>query len=162
MTASVGARKDLTLTSEEEVEFQKYDVGGFCDNGIEYQETIFETKPGTSIKSSSLPDLSELRSQVSTTHIQEEHILSSVEGVIDRIDGKTVRVKLFPKSYANFPRILFTNKKKIRQGQHIKYMIKKDKDGYRYQEIVPIENTKQHPEKEEILKLLDELKYRNE
>lgn len=162
MTASVGARKDLTLTSEEEVEFQKYDVGGFCDNGIEYQETIFETKPGTSMKSTSLPDVSELRSQVPTTHIQEEHIVSAVEGVIDRINGKMVRVKLFPKTYANFPRILFTNEAKIQQGQHIRYMIKKDEDGYRYQEIVPIDTTKQHPEKEKVLRLLDELKYRDE
>ncbi|MCP4178452.1 MAG: hypothetical protein GY756_11865 [bacterium] len=42
------------------------------------------------------------------------------------------------------------------------YMIKKDTEGYRYQQIVLIENKQAHPEKDMILSLLDEFKYKDE
>ncbi len=161
MTASIGARAYRTLTSEEEVELSRYDLLDFHERDDDYRRRVFETAPGTSMGSSTPHDLRELGSQVYSTPPLEDNILSEVAGVIDRIEENTIRVKLYPKTYANFPHILFPNIENIRQGQHIKYLIKKAEDGYRYQEIVPIDNPQQHSEKEEIFRLLDEFKYKD-
>lgn len=161
MTALVGARAYRTLTSDEETELSKYDLLKLHEPTNGYPELVFETEPGTSMGNMATQELHELGSQTYSVPPQEDNILSEVDGVIDRIEEKTVRVKLYPKTYANFPYILFTDTEKIRQGQHIKYLIKKAEDGYRYQEIVPVDNTQQHPEKEEIFRLLDEFKYRD-
>lgn len=165
MTASIAIKSDFsTLTSEEEFEAQKYDSIAFnYRDNFEYQSMIFKTEAGnSSIKQTSMPDMSRMEVSLSVPEPRRDSILSEVEGVIDMLNEKTVRVKLFPKTYVNFPYILFKDHEKVRQGQHIKYLIKKDKEGYRYQEIETFQPEKQHPEKELVLKLLDEFKYRNE
>jgi len=153
---------NFTQTSDEELENKKFTSIDSDYSNIEDQENVFQTEPGISIKSSSRIDRLELGSKISTVDRQEDIIISEAEGVIDRVEEKTVRVKLFPKTYVNFPRILFKDEKRSKQGQHIKYMIKRDVEGYRYQEITPINDVKQHPEKEKVLTLVDEFKFRNE
>jgi hypothetical protein len=166
MTASIARKSDFsTVTSEDEFQVLKYDSldlqGEDSLFGVP-QSTIFRTEAGRSVRNDSLSELNGSKSSTTLSQPQGDLVLSEAEGVIDRINEHTVRVKLFPKTYANFPSILFKEQEKISQGQHIKYLIKKDREGYRYQEIEAIEIEKTHPEKNMVLKLLDELKYRDE
>ena len=81
--------------------------------------------------------------------------MDCIKGVIDRINGDTVRVKLYPNSYINLPSIVFEDKEIIQQGQHIKYMIKNG-----YPKISVIKNKRSHPEKDDLLNLLNNFKYK--
>lgn len=92
-----------------------------------------------------------------------ENILSEVEGVILSVEeNETVKIKLYPSTIAYVPDIIFEEQASIKMGQHIKYQIIKDREGYRYQKIVAIEKKASHPDKELTLKLLNEIKFRDE
>ncbi len=157
MTSSAEAVKFITtLTSDEEIEAKKYN---HIDLEIYQAEDriLSATEAGTS-----LDDSAHIHITHEYTCKKKDKILNKVEGVVDRINEDTVRVKLFPDNYVNFPYIIFEEPAAVKQGQHIKYMIKKDAEGYRYQKIVLIDNKQAHPEKEMILSLLDEFKYKDE
>jgi hypothetical protein len=144
------------LTSDEKDERNKYIQLKIFDEP-EKSRKIFETEAGTSQTDS-------FYSNIPSTSIypNEDKILGEIEGVIDRIGDKKVRVKLFPNNYVNFPHVLFEDRQKIRIGQHVKYIVKMDSEGYRHQHILPIENKKPHPDKELIFDLLNDFKYKNE
>lgn len=61
---------------------------------------------------------------------------------------------------ANFPEIIFKDKSSLKFGQNIKYQLKIDKEGYRYQEIIPVFDKEPHKDKNLILSLTDEFKYK--
>ncbi len=161
MTSSAGAKRfNPTLTSDEENETSRYNN---IDVGIrenEEQNILLATEAGTGHQNVRYINIK--TAPQAHNYPQKDIVLNEAEGVIDRInDDNTVRVKLFPDNYANFPSIIFKNEASIKQGQHIKYMIKKDTEGYRFQEIILIENKQEHPEKEMILNLLDDFKYKD-
>ncbi|MCP4105075.1 MAG: hypothetical protein GY749_06000 [Desulfobacteraceae bacterium] len=156
MTSSAEAAEAVkfitTLTSDEETEVKKY-------NHIDLE--IYQAEDR--ISSATCPnDSAHTGITPKYTYKNRDKILNELEGVVDRVNEVTVRVKLFPDNYVNFPYIIFEEPTEIKQGQHIKYMIKEDTEGYRYQQIVLIENKQAHPEKDMILSLLDEFKYKDE
>lgn len=65
-----------------------------------------------------------------------EALLSEVSGVILAVEEEHVKVKIGVNTVVNFPKILFQDKPFASCGQHIKYQIKRDVRGYRYQDFV--------------------------
>jgi len=122
-----------------------------------YQTQVLQNSEHTSL-SLSIKNLKELST---AGDYKEDTILSQVDGVIVRTSEESVRVKLPNDIIANFPLALFNDKTKIVQGQHIRYQIKRDREGYRYQEII-VHETEHNPKKDEILKLLDSIRIDNE
>lgn len=155
MTALAENKRFSTITTGQEFETRYNHI----DFEISQEDNLipFSTEVGAIAKDR----ISSVEKQDAQTN--EDVVLSEVEGVIDRINDDTVRVKLYPNNnYANFPPVIFESKGIIKQGQHIKYMIKKDKEGYRYQQIKAIENIKPHPAKDDLLSLLDDISYKHD
>jgi hypothetical protein len=130
--------------------YDKYTTLNLEQEGIK-KELVTATQAPSNIKRTLIPPETTV-----------EAVLAEVEGVILGMEEDYVKVKLLPDTYASFPRVLFAEETFMRRGQHIKYLIKRDKEGYRYQEIIPTTEVMAHPEKEKVLKLLDEFKYRDE
>jgi hypothetical protein len=78
-----------------------------------------------------------------------EKNLCSINGVIDTINNDSIRVKFQNNIYANLPIVLF-DEDIIKPGQSFTYMIKINSEGYRYQDIVPMNPVL--PDNEEDLK----------
>ena len=102
------------------------------------------------------------RSEEYSEPIYEELTISSVEGVILNVEENTVRIKLASSTYANLPKVLFDDPSTVKEGQRIRYILKKDIEGYRYQEIIPIIESSSSSLKKPILDILDKIKYRDE
>lgn len=162
MTSSSAISRNLTLTKEEEIESEKYNLVNLLEASTQINKPIYITAPGTNESNYFQEDIIVNEALQSENLVQGDKVLSELEGVIDTINEDTVRVKLVNKIYANFPKILFTDDLKIIPGQHVKYSIKQNINGFRYQKITPIENNKEHPRKKEILNILNEFKYRDE
>jgi len=67
-------------------------------------------------------------------------LVSEVSGVIVALRNEMVQVKLGEKTFVDFPSELFSSKNFINVGQHIKYQVKKDEWGYRYQDLIKDES----------------------
>lgn len=160
MKSQTARRFNETLTHEDELQHRRFDLTDISDNGIEYDEVPFQTQPAVNYFRLPVHAHENEDKEKLDKSPKDSVTLSEIEGVVVDIESEIVRVKLLPHSYFNFPKVLFSEPVKL--GQHIKYLIKKDIEGYRYQEIVPFYTGKSHPEKELILKLLDEIKPHNE
>ena len=101
-----------------------------------------------------------------TTETNEEEVLESVSptsdlivkemtGVVMENNENDVLIKLEMGLAVNFPKVLFEGKKFIKFGQPIKYQIKIDHKGYKYQDFVPCLDQRENPYKDEIAKILD-------
>lgn len=63
-------------------------------------------------------------------------LLSEVSGVVVSLRDDFVQIKLGNNTFVDFPTVLFASKTFINVGQHVKYQVKKDQWGYRYQDLV--------------------------
>jgi hypothetical protein len=94
--------------------------------------------------------------------LDAELIISAVDGVILDVEEDIVRVKLASSTYVNLPKVLFDDPSITKQGQRIRYILKKGIDGFRYQDIIPITESSSSSLKKPILDILDKIKYRDE
>jgi hypothetical protein len=90
-----------------------------------------------------------------------ETVISSVEGVILNVEEDYVRVKLGESAYVNLPKELFRDLKKTVEGQKVRYMLRKNIEGYRYQEVCPVIDTAPKPQREAVLGILSKIKYKD-
>lgn len=158
---SVALENPIDSTLIDEKEYGKYNninYGILNQGGIESKE-IYKTDER-------LVEINPIEQYLAQTkresNNKEIRIISNIDGVVLSFDEDCVRVKLKPDTYANLLSVLFEDRKKIKEGQHIRYFIKEDTCGYRYQEVEAIENIEPHPEKEFILNMLDNIKLKDE
>jgi hypothetical protein len=142
-----------TITSGDEEEFKKLHVKTDVPGYVEIPSLMNITNEENSIP----------RSEEYSEPLYEESTISAVEGVILNVEENTVRVKLGSSTYANLPKVLFDDDPSFaKEGQKIRYILKKDIEGYRYQEIIPIIESSSSSAKKPILDILDKIKYRDE
>ncbi|MBN1998948.1 hypothetical protein JW935_15420 [candidate division KSB1 bacterium] len=161
MTSLAHAFISSTISSSEQSEEEMFKLKKISKIISKPENVIIETTPGLNENGQNIFTLKSSSSKNQLTTVNN-NIIAEKNGVIDRIDNDSVRVKLQPDIYANFPLGLFSDSKLLRLGQHIKYVIKTDSEGYRYQEIIADTTKREHPNKKAILQLLDDIKYQDE
>jgi hypothetical protein len=85
----------------------------------------------------------------------DDKILEEKKGVINKVDPDFVKVKLDDNLLINFPVIFFSDKNLLKYGQQIKYQIKQDINGRKYQEFVEDIDIQPSKYKEKILEALN-------
>ncbi len=100
----------------------------------------------------------DIKSGNTTVSIQQEMVIKDLNGIVLKVDDEFVVIKLETDFVVNFPKILFKDKKFIKYGQPIKYLIKQDFKGYRYQDFEPYHESTENPLKDEIEQIAKDLK----
>lgn len=141
-----------TITSSEEEQLKNEHIDTHITEDLEISPLMSPTNAENTI-----PRLNKY-----SEPIYAESTISAVEGVIINVEENTVRVQLASSTFANLPKVLFNDPSTIKQGQKICYTLKKDIEGYRYQEIIPILEASSSSHQKPILDILDKIKYRDE
>lgn len=150
--------KYATNDLKDERELEEYYSINVGLMSFEEHKVAFSTEAEIGIKTTkSIEDTIEVKSAEA---VETNNIIKEVEGVIVDIQEGYVSVKLLPDTIANFPEILFQDKGTIKLGQNIKYQLKIDKEEYRYQEIIPVFDKEPHKDRDFILNLTNEFKYK--
>jgi hypothetical protein len=80
--------------------------------------------------------------------------------IVNTTDDNLIEVKLDEDTYALFHKNLFSKSDDIFVGQHFKYQINVDSEGYRYQHFKPFIPQIQEKDNESILNILENFKYK--
>ena len=92
--------------------------------------------------------------------VVNREIIKEMEGVIIEVRDAVVKVKLHPDTIVDFPKILFNGKDFVKYGQPIKYQIKQNAFGIRYQDFDISEDKSKNIFKDKIKEQLDSIKLR--
>ncbi|HAT1901397.1 TPA: hypothetical protein I8Z61_001259 [Legionella pneumophila] len=90
-------------------------------------------------------------------------VLHSIKATIYEVSTEFLRLKVKEDAFVNIPKSVFSGKEDlIKYGQSIIYSIKERQNGRRFQDIDLDTNITENPIKEQILDLLNNIKYKDE
>lgn len=136
----------------------EYKIIAYDTINFELKENKYNQIPVQTVFNGDLSIINE-KSEFNQNFNKESKVL---DGVVLNIFEDIIKVKLNNDYYVNFPKVIFSKIKDLKVGQHFKYSIKFDDYGFKYQEIIPYNITNPHPKKEKILKMLDEIKLKDD